>query len=191
MCSCIAVLGFVPLLNGWSNSSSSSASSSASGGGGSGAGGGHTPGGGTDPAPPSSSSSGPLLHVNIIVVHIANGVLMLGVVGLVLSILIAVGKACGVPGVLLLPEPWCPSCMLCLDGTSGAGLNWAPLLECSTIGECGVVMFGVFAVVLLVVGVVTACYMLYGVLWLLVQAGLGQAQQMVENVQQEQGDPSK
>jgi hypothetical protein len=52
-------------------------------------------------------------------------------------------------------------------------------------------MMGVLAVVLLVVGLISACYMLYGVLWLLVEAGLGQAQQMVENVQQEQAVPSK
>jgi len=57
-----------------------------------------------DPSPPSGGGPGPLLHVNMIVIHIANGVLMLGVVGLVVSIVIGVGRGAG-----CLVSCFCPS----------------------------------------------------------------------------------
>jgi hypothetical protein len=38
---------------------------------------------------------------------------------------------------------------------------------------------------MLVVGLIIAAYMLYIVIWLLVQSGLNRAQSMVENVQQD------
>jgi hypothetical protein len=52
-------------------------------------------------------------------------------------------------------------------------------------GECCIAFGAVLAVMMLVVGLVIAAYMLYIVIWLLVQSGLNRAQSMVENVQQD------
>jgi hypothetical protein len=66
--------------------------------------------------------------------------------------------------------------------------NGAPLLgEClaASGGECCIAFGAVIAVMMLVVGIIIAAYMLYIVIWLLVQSGLNRAQSMVENVQQD------
>jgi hypothetical protein len=71
------------------------------------------------------------------------------------------------------------------------GLGWAPFVECGSAGECGLAALVVVAVLMLMLGVVMAAYMLYGLLWMLVQAGLNRAQHMVENVQQEDQSSNK
>lgn len=132
---------------------------------------------------PNSSSSSTGSYTAKIAIHIINGVILMGLMGLVLSLMLQLGRAFGLPALALLPEPWCPSCIWCMQE---GGLGWAPFIECGTAGECGLALLVVVAVVMLVVGVVMAAYMLYGLLWLLVQTGLNRAQRMVENVQHEE-----
>lgn len=131
----------------------------------------------------SSSSSSSSISAAKVTIHIGNGVIMMGIMGLVLSLMLQLGRAFGLPALALLPDPWCPSCIWCMQE---GGLGWAPFIECGTAGECGIALLVMVAIVMLVVGVVMAAYMLYGVLWLMVQAGLSRAQRMVENVQQEE-----
>lgn len=161
MAACITVLGFIPLTNSFfSNSSSSSTGGSSS----------------------SRSSA------SIVSIHVANGIILMGIMGLVLSMMVHLGRAFGLPALALFPDPWCPSCMVCMQE---GGLGWAPFVECGSAGECGVALLVVVAVVMLMLGVVMAAYMLYGLLWMLVQAGLNRAQHMVENVQHEEPVDSK
>lgn len=169
MAGAIALLGFVPLTNTWAGSSSSSSGGGSSSGG--------QPAGG-----------GPLLGPFML--HVVNGVIMLAICGLVLSAVLLVGQACGMPGLLLLPDSTCPACWVCLDLHGGGGIGWAPLVECASAGECGIAMLAVLAVVMLAVGLLMSAYLVYGLLWLGVEAALGRAVRMVENVQQRQGSGS-
>jgi hypothetical protein len=163
----IAVLGFVPVLGLLPSSKGSGGSDSPS------------PGGGD-----SSSTHSLWLSVSY---HIANGLVMMGIVGLLVSMVLGIMRACGYTGLIILPDPFCPACLWCLDINGGPGLGWAPFVECSgAAGECGLALLVILVVVMLIVGITTAAYMLYAVLWALVQRGLDKAQSMVENVQQEQ-----
>lgn len=112
----------------------------------------------------------------------------MGILGLLLSIMVHLGRAFGPSAFALFPDPWCPSCMVCMQE---GGLGWAPFIECGSAGECGVALLAVVAVVMLMLGVVMAAYMLYGMLWMLVRAGLNRAQHMVENVQQDEQQATK
>lgn len=169
MAAFISVLGFVPITNRMFTIGSSSS------------------GTGSSPAPGGDSGSSIRgMSVPYTVIHILNGVVMLGVVGLLMGILLLFGRACGIPAVALFPDSlWCP-CVWCLELNG----NGVPILgECAAAsgGECCIALGAVLTVVMLVVGVMMAAYMLYFVLWLLVQTGLSRAQHMVENVQQESG----
>lgn len=168
----IAVLGFVPVL-GLLPSSKSSGDSGGSG--------------GSSPAPAGDDSSGAQPLWMRVAFHIANGLIMMGVVGLAVSMVLGVLRACGYTGLVFMPDPFCPACLWCLDLNGGPGLGWAPFVECSgAAGECGLALLVILVVVMLIVGITAAAYMLYAVLWALVQQGLDKAQAMVENVQQEQ-----
>lgn len=176
MASLIASLGCVPVLSSFSSSKAGSS------GGGSG-------GGGDSPAPGGGGSGGsstpqPMwLQVSL---HIANGLVMMGIVGIAMSVVLGVLRACGYTGMAFLPDAFCPGCVWCLDLNGGPGLGWAPFIDCGAAGECGLALLVILVVVMLVVGIMAAAYMLYAVLWALVQRGLDTAQSMVENVQQEQ-----
>jgi len=171
MVSLIAGLGCVPVL------SYSPSSKAGSGGGG----GSPAPGGGG-----SGGSSSPQPMWMLVSLHIANGLVMMGIVGIAMSVVLGVLRACGFTGMAFLPDAFCPGCLWCLDLNGGPGLGWAPFVECGAAGECGLALLVILVVVMLVVGIMAAAYMLYAVLWALVQRGLDTAQSMVENVQHEQ-----
>lgn len=171
----IAVLGFVPVLGLLPSGKGSSS------GGGS--------GGGDTPAPPGGGgSSGSSTQPAWVLVsyHVANGLITMGILGLLVSMLFGILRACGYTGLFIMPDPFCPACLWCLDLNGGPGIGWAPFIECSgAAGECGLALLVVLVVVMLIVGITAAAYMLYAVMWALVQQGLDKAQSMVENVQQE------
>jgi hypothetical protein len=114
--------------------------------------------------------------------HVANGLVMIGLLGLLLFVVLAVLRCCGVTvpvgGDLAL-------CGACAAPDCG-GFGFLPFYECGAAGECGVAFLGVLAVVALVLGIVMAAYTLYALLLSLLQQGLDKAQYMVENVQQDQ-----
>lgn len=171
----IAVLGYVPMLGllpgGKGGSGSSGGVAPAPGGGDSGGG--------------SSSDSTQAMWV-LVSYHVANGLITMGVLGLLVSMVLGILRACGYTGLVFMPDPFCPACLWCLDLNGGPGLGWAPFVECSgAAGECGLALLVVLVVVMLIVGITAAAYMLYAVLWALVQQGLDKAQSMVENVKQE------
>eukprot|EP00877_Chromochloris_zofingiensis_P003918 jgi/Chrzof1/13527/Cz08g00320.t1 len=109
-------------------------------------------------------------------IHVLNGIAMMGILGLFLSIVIGTLRACGVHGIWFLPDPFCPG-LACLDCPGGA-LGWGPIADCGGMAECGAAML----VIMLAVGFVLACYMIYGVLFMMVQRAVAQAQYMVENI---------
>lgn len=169
----IAVLGYVPVLGLLPSRGSGSSS------------------GGDTPAPGggggSSSSMQPAWL--LVLYHVVNGLITMGLFGLLVSMMFGIMRACGYTGFLIMPDAFCPGCLWCLDLSGGPGLGWAPFVECTgAAGECGLALLVVLVVVMLVVGITTAAYMLYAVLWALVQQGLDKAQSMVENVQQEHGE---
>jgi hypothetical protein len=117
-------------------------------------------------------------------VHTFNGLILMALLGLMLSLMMKVGKAFGLPALALLPDPWSSTgaCLWCMDMHGGL----SPFVQCSSgAGECGIAVLVIMMVLMLMLGLVLAAYLLYGVLWVLVQAGLSKAQQMVENVQQD------
>lgn len=171
MAASIAVLGYIPVTNDMFGKGSSSSSSS-------------------DPSPspspsPGGGGSGSSWNIDAPypVIHLLNGLIMLGIVGLCLSLLLLCAAYCGARAAIFLPDTiWCP-CMWCLEcNGSGAPLMGEALAAGG--GECCIAFGAVIAVMMLLVGLVTACYMLYGVIWLFVQSGLNRAQNIVENVQQ-------
>ncbi|KAF8062701.1 SPAC3H8.02 [Scenedesmus sp. PABB004] len=182
MSGAVFLAGFVPITDALFTTSSD--------GGGSGG-----PGASPAPGPPPGSPApggggrggrgGGELLVPYGVVHVLNGVVTLGLLGLATSAALLAGRACGLPGAALLPDAsCCPCCLLCLDGGGGGG---APLLgECLASagagGECCVALGALLAVLAIAGGVLLSAYMLYSLLWLAVQAGLARAQSMVENV---------
>jgi hypothetical protein len=175
MSSLIAVLGFVPVLGLLPSGKGSSSG-----------------GGGDTPAPPGGGggdSGGSSTQPAWVLVsyHVANGLITMGILGLLVSMLFGILRACGYTGLFIMPDPFCPACLWCLDLNGGPGIGWAPFIECSgAAGECGLALLVVLVVVMLIVGITAAAYMLYAVMWALVQQGLDKAQSMVENVQQEQ-----
>jgi hypothetical protein len=125
--------------------------------------------------------AGPLSYF---VVHTFNGLILMALLGLMLSLMMKVGRAFGLPALALLPDPWSSTgaCLWCMDLHGGL----SPFVQCSSgAGECGIAVLVIMTVLMLMLGLVLAAYLLYGVLWVLVQAGLNKAQQMVENVQQD------
>jgi hypothetical protein len=174
MSALIAGLGCVPVLSLFSSSKGSS-------------GGGDSGGSGSSPAPAGGGSETPSSSSTwvLVLIHITNGLIMMGVVGLTVSMLMGILRACGYTGLVFMPDPFCPGCLWCMDLNGGPGLGWAPFVECSGAGECGLVLLAILVVVMLIVGITAAMYMLYAVLWALVQQGLDKAQSMVENVQPE------
>jgi hypothetical protein len=125
--------------------------------------------------------AGPLSYF---VVHTFNGLILMALLGLMLSLMMKVGRAFGLPALALLPDPWSSTgaCLWCMDMHGGL----SPFVQCSSgAGDCGIAVLVIMTVLMLMLGLVLAAYLLYGVLWVLVQAGLNKAQQMVENVQQD------
>ncbi|GBF99934.1 hypothetical protein Rsub_12627, partial [Raphidocelis subcapitata] len=108
--------------------------------------------------------------------HVANGVVALGVLGLAASVMMGVARACGAVSLLWLPEPWCPTA-LCLDG---GGL---PICLDLGAGECAMAMTAVLGVALLVAGLAASAMITWQLLLMGAQAVLSKAQHMVENVQ--------
>lgn len=173
----IVVLGFVPVLSLFPSSIGGSS------------------GGGSSPPPPPSPSPDPsggggsgsgTSHVLWLQLawHAGNGLVMMGILGLLGSLVLCVLSAMGYRGIL--PPDIFPACWLCLDVNTAPALNWVPFAECGAAGgECGAAFLVVLLVVMLVIGIMAAAYMLYALLWVLLQLGLDKAQYMVENVQKE------
>ena len=193
-------LGYVPILAaptapaggkaaaGGAADSGGSSSGGGDGGGGSGGGsGGDGDGGGAgggggsvvppqpQPGPPPPPPPGAAAAL-----HILNGIVALGALGLVASVALAVARACGGVAWLALPDPWCPAA-LCLDCEGGGGLPFV-CLEATGAGECGVVLAVLAGLALLAVGVAAAASLAYQLLLLGTRAALDRAQRMVENV---------
>lgn len=186
MSALIAVLGFIPVLN-LLPSSKASSGDSGSGSGGGGISPSPAPGGGGGGGGGGSGSVVPQPMWVLVSLHIANGLIMMGVVGLFVSMALGILRAVGCyTGLWVLPESFCPACFWCLDLSGGPGIGWAPFVECGAAGECGIALVVILVVVMLIVGITAAAYMLYALLWALVQRGLDKAQHMVENVQQEE-----
>ncbi|KAF6263338.1 hypothetical protein COO60DRAFT_456323 [Scenedesmus sp. NREL 46B-D3] len=122
--------------------------------------------------------------ISYLVVHAFNGLILMALLGLMLSLMMKVGRAFGLPALALLPDPWSSTgaCLWCMDVHGGL----SPFVQCSSgAGECGIAVIVIMTVLMLMLGLVLAAYLLYGMLWVLVHAGLSRAQQLVENVQQE------
>jgi len=120
------------------------------------------------------------VRVGSILTHIANGVIMMACFGILLTIAVLISRASGVNLLWFLPDPWLPGC-LCLD------CSICSPLEAGVFGaECGIALLVFLAVLLIAVGFALACYMLYGMLWLMVFSLLQRAQHMVENVKPQQ-----
>jgi hypothetical protein len=120
------------------------------------------------------------VQVGKVMTHIVNGVIMMAMLGIALTIAVGISRASGVNLLWFLPDPWLPGC-LCLDCTFGCPL------EAGIFGaECGVALLAIMVVMLIAVGFAMACYMLYGMLWLMVCSLLQRAQHMVENVTPQQ-----
>jgi hypothetical protein len=120
--------------------------------------------------------------ISYFVVHTFNGLILMALLGLMLSLMMKVGRAFGLPALALLPDPWSSTgaCLWCMDVHGGL----SPFVQCSSgAGECGIAVLVIMTVLMLMLGLVLAAYLLYGLLWVLVQAGLSKAQQLVENVQ--------
>uniref|UniRef100_A0A383VTN4 RING-CH-type domain-containing protein n=1 Tax=Tetradesmus obliquus TaxID=3088 RepID=A0A383VTN4_TETOB len=128
------------------------------------------------------ASTLPASPISYFVVHTFNGLILMALLGLMLSLMMKVGRAFGLPALALLPDPWSSTgaCLWCMDLHGGL----SPFVTCSSgAGECGLAVLVIMSVLMLMLGLVLAAYLLYGVLWVLVQAGLSKAQQLVENVQ--------
>ena len=100
--------------------------------------------------------------------HLANGVLNLGILGLVVSVVLFILRAFGV-----LPPSWThPMCPVafCPDG-----LAMPFYIDAGAAAECG----AVFGVVLLAAGVVASAMLTWQLLLVASAAALGQAQHMV------------
>lgn len=162
----LAALGFIPFLD------SSLAGSSGRGGKPSGGGGDSGGGGG-------GGASGDITSVvGKLGLHLLNGLVGLGLLGLVASAALGVARLLGHPVPFALPDPWCPAAM-CLDcGSQGGGVLCLEL----GAGECGIALAVVLGVALLAVGITASSLMLWQALLLGARAALAGAQHMVENV---------
>jgi hypothetical protein len=127
--------------------------------------------------PPAADSSGAAsTAAGWWALHLLDGVAVMGLLGVLLSLSLAGLRACGLVSLWWLPDAgWCP--MLCLE-CNGGGLGWAPLECAGAATECAALML----IVLVLVGFVSACYMLYHMLYMQTQAVLEGMQSMVENV---------
>lgn len=165
---CVAVLGCVPLMQ--AALQPTTPPTPGGGGGSSGRGGG---GGSAGPGTPPG--------VPYLLLHIANGVIMMGLLGLTLALVLVIARACGLPGVALLPDPWCPACLLCCD----SGGQSTALAECAAASadcECCAVAAVLVAGAMLLAGVLVMASAIYAGIWLALQAALERASAMVENV---------
>jgi hypothetical protein len=110
-------------------------------------------------------------------VHAANGVVVLGVLGLALSTVLGLARACGAAGLSFLPEPWFPAAV-CLDCQGGG----VPL--CIEVGatECSVALAALLGAALVVVGVAASAVLLWQLVLMGAQSVLGRASRMVENI---------
>jgi hypothetical protein len=106
------------------------------------------------------------------VLHVANGVVALGVLGLAASVMLGVARACGAMSLLWLPEPWFPTA-LCLDG---GGL---PICIDLGAGECALAMTAVMGAALVFVGLIASAVITWQLLLFGAQSVLSQAQHMV------------
>lgn len=108
--------------------------------------------------------------------HILNGMVCLGILGLVGSIVAVCLGLCGHRGMQHMF--FCPGMCQCYD---------MPLLMGGGAAECGVVLLGIFVVV----GFVVACAAVYRMLWYTLQSLLENAQYMVENVNKRPGSAAR
>jgi hypothetical protein len=126
-------------------------------------------GGGGGPRPPPSGADAAVLHV-------VNGVVALGILGLCVSIGLLIARACGLAPLIPAPDPWCPAA-LCVDCGSQGG---CPLcLEVSGAGECGMVVAVLAGTALVALGVAASAAMTWQLLSLGAAAALDKAQKMV------------
>jgi uncharacterized membrane protein YgcG len=201
MAALVAVLGCVPVADLMPRGGGSGSSGGGGGGGDTGGGGGSArpapaPSPPTPPGPPGPpgprappAAAPPLPLWAVLALHAANGVAMLGLLGLVLSSALGLARACGLAPawLVLLPDGACaPSCL----AYTTDGLGCAPCLECGAAGECGLALVVLLAVAMVAAGVAMSAHLLYAALWAGVQHACAHAQQMVENVQ-EQEQPQK
>lgn len=116
-----------------------------------------------------------------VLAHLGNGIVGLGIMGIVLSLVLGIARACGAATLLWMPDPWCPTA-LCLD-CQGGGL---PLcVDCMGAGECGMALAAFLAVLIVVLGVVASAMLTWSMLLMVTQLVLGKAQRMVENIGEE------
>jgi hypothetical protein len=114
--------------------------------------------------------------------HMLNGFVMLGILGLSASLLLCCFQAAGVQ----LPDflASAPDCRhFCMNCTGGPFLYLGDL---GAAAECGYFLLGM----LVLVGFLFACYMIYAMLWHLTKRALDTAQHMVENVGERHAAPS-
>jgi hypothetical protein len=116
--------------------------------------------------------------------HIVNGVVALGILGLITSAGLLVARACGAAQLLWMPDPWCPAA-LCVDCSQGGG--WPLCLEAGGAGECGMVLATLAGAALLTLGVVASVMLTWQLLLLGAAAALERAQKMVRRGQGRQG----
>lgn len=98
-----------------------------------------------------------------VVLHILNGVVVMGVLGVVLSVASIICRAAGITTFWCLPDAVVHSCCLCCSECSGPSLLWGDL---SMVGaECGLAFLSLLVVMTISVGFLMSCYMLYAILW--------------------------
>lgn len=109
-----------------------------------------------------------------VITHIANGIVLLGILGLVVSVILGLARACGAATFLWMPDPWCPAAM-CID-CQGGGL---PVCMELGAGECGMAMMAFLGVLVILLGVVASAVLTWHLLLLGAQIALSKAQHMV------------
>lgn len=112
--------------------------------------------------------------------HVFNGVVGLGILGLLASLILGLMRAFGAAAWLAMPDAaWCPAAV-CADCSQTGGL---PLcMELGGAGECGVAMAALLGLLLIAAGILASALLTWQLLLVASGAALERAQRMVENV---------